>query len=94
MDSFSYHSEQVHSLFKHGKGQTRRNIVSIRNGKGTKAVETYTANGKQVKRKELPLTRTELECIQSNTFVPGLFKECITPLRLRSKRTLRRKHNK
>jgi len=94
MDSFSYHSEQVHSLFKHGKGQTRRNIVSIRNGKGIKAVETYSMDGKHLKRKELPLTDKELQCIAKNKFVPGLFKDCITPLQMRSKRTLRRKHSK
>jgi len=97
MDSFSYHSEQVHSFFKNGKGQTRRNIVSIRNGKGTKAVETYSMDGKQLKRKELPLTDNELNCIEKNKFVPGLFKDCIHSPRLstsRPKRTVRRKHNK
>jgi len=97
MDSFSYHSEQVHSLFKNGKGQTRRNIVSIRNGKGTKAVETYSMDGKHLKRKELPLTDKELQCIAKNKFVPGLFKDCIHPPSLstsRPKRTVRRRRNK
>jgi len=92
MDSFSYYSEQVHSVFVHGKGQTQRNIVSIQNGTGTKAVETYTADGTKLYRKELPLTKAELHCIQKKQFVPGLFTECIKPLqtKMRSKRTTRR----
>ena len=77
MNHFSYHSEQVHSVFENGKGQTRRNIVNIKNGEGYKAVETYTAKGKLAKRKEKKLTPSELECIQKNKFVPGLFKDCI-----------------
>jgi hypothetical protein len=94
MDHFSYHSEQVHSSFQNGKGQTRRNIVDIKDGKGSKAVETYDANGKRISRQEKKLTSSELECIQRNKFIPGLFKDCIKPLRsLRSAtKTRRRKH--
>ena len=91
MDHFSYHSEQVHSVFQKGKGQTRRNIVDIKDGKGTKAVETYDVNGKRISRKEKNLTSSELECIQRNKFVPGLFKDCVKPLFLRSSAT-RTKH--
>jgi hypothetical protein len=80
MEHFSYHSEQVHSDFKNGKGQTRRNIVSIQNGKGVKAVETYAQNGTLKGRKEKQLTKGELECIQKNKFVPGLFKDCVKPI--------------
>jgi hypothetical protein len=76
MDHFSYHSEQIHSSFKNGKGQTRRNIVNIKNGEGIKAMETYSANGKLVKRKEKTLTASELGCIKRNEFIPGLFKDC------------------
>ena len=104
MNHFSYHSEQVHSDFQNGKGQTRRNVVDIKDGKGTKAVETYDVNGKRISRQEKGLTTSELECIHKNKFVPGLFKVCIKPLRsgatrskpLRSLRsttkTRRRKH--
>ena len=95
MNSFSYHSEQVHSMYKNGKGQTRRNIVSIQDGKGIKAVEVYTADGSQLSRKELPITAKELECIEKNKFIPGLFKDCIhMPNVTRPKRTVRRKKNK
>lgn len=97
MNHFSYHSEQVQSAFQNGKGQTRRNIVDIQDGKGMKAVETYDVHGKSLSRKEKPLTASELECIQRNKFIPGLFQDCIKPLRsVRSVRSLsktrRRKH--
>jgi hypothetical protein len=81
MNHFSYHSEQVHSVFVNGKGQTRRNIVDIKDGKGIKAVETYTVDGKRKQRNEKQLTSNELECIQKNKFIPGLFKDCIKPLK-------------
>lgn len=80
MNHFSYHSEQVHSSFQNGRGETRRNIVSIRDGKGTKAVETYKADGSLLQRNEKHLTQTELDCIQRNKFIPGLFKDCVKPL--------------
>jgi hypothetical protein len=88
MNHFSYHSEQVHSFFVNGKGQTRRNSVNIKDSKGTKSVSTYAADGKQIQHIEKPLTRSELECIKRNKFVPGLFKDCIKPL----KATKTRKH--
>ncbi len=81
MNHFSYHSEQVHSVFENGKGQTRRNIVDIKDGKGSKAVETYAADGNLLRRIEKPLTATELDCIQKNKFIPGLFKDCLKPLK-------------
>jgi hypothetical protein len=81
MNHFSYHSEQVHSAYVNGKGQTRRNIVDIKDGKGMKAVETYTVDGKLKQRNEKQLTANELDCIQKNKFIPGLFKDCIKPLK-------------
>jgi hypothetical protein len=82
MNHFSYHSEQVHSDFHNGKGQTRRNVVDVKNGKGTKSVEVYDASGKVKNRKEKVLTDTELSCIKRNQFIPGLFKDCVKPLPL------------
>jgi len=94
MNAFTYHSEQVHSVFKNGKGQTRRNIVDIKNGEGYKAVETYTAKGDLKGRKEKKLTKEELECIQKNKFVPGLFKDCIRSIKGGSRRSKRGKTRK
>jgi hypothetical protein len=90
MDHFSYHSEQVHSAFTKGKGETRRNVVSIKDGKGFKAVEVYRADGKVKTRKEKQLTTSELDCIKRNKFIPGLFKDCIQPLRPNGKTRRRR----
>ena len=102
MNYFSYHSEQSHSLFTNGKGYTQRNSVDIKDGKGTKAVETYDVNGKRLSRQEKMLTASELDCIQRNKFIPGLFKDCIKPLRslplrlgtMRSRTKTRRRHPK
>jgi 2-methylcitrate dehydratase PrpD len=96
MQHFSYHSEQVHSTFENGKGQTRRNVVDIKNGKGTKAVEEYKPDGTRKNRKEKALTQKELECIKKGKFIPGLFKDCIKPLNLKTARkgkTKKRRNN-
>jgi hypothetical protein len=85
MEHFSFHSEQIHSQYNDGKGKTMRNIVDIQNGKGMKAVETYTVDGKRTSRKEKELTAKELECIQKHQFIPGLFQDCISPMRKRTK---------
>jgi hypothetical protein len=97
METFSYHSEQIHSLFQSGKGHTQRNLVTIQNGKGRKAVETYSADGKQLNRTEKELTAKELECIKKSEFIPGLFRDCIQPLKPiqpRKKSKTRRARNK
>jgi hypothetical protein len=87
MNQFSYHSEQVHSDFQNGKGQTRRNVVDVKNGKGTKSVEVYDVSGKVKNRKEKVLTESELDCIKRNQFIPGLFKDCVKPLSLPKKKS-------
>jgi hypothetical protein len=86
MNHFAYHSEQVHSLYNSGKGKTRRNIVDIQNGKGMKAVEEYSVDGKRISRKEKDLTADEMRCISKHKFVPGLFKDCIKALEPTKKR--------
>lgn len=86
MNHFTYHSEQVHSLYENGKGKTRRNIVDIQGEKGMKAVEEYTVDGKRVSRKEKALTPEEMRCISKHQFVPGLFKDCIKALEPASKK--------
>jgi hypothetical protein len=93
-NQFSYHSEQVHSVFNKGKGETRRNIVDIKNGKGVKAVETYDASGARKSRKEKKLSEKELACIRRNKFIPGLFRDCIKPMAsARPNKTMRRRRN-
>jgi len=94
MNQFTYHSEQVHSLYTSGKGKTRRNIVDIQNGKGMKAVEEYTVDGKRTSRKEKTLTPEEMRCISKHQFVPGLFKDCIKALEPSASSSKKRKSAK
>lgn len=70
---FIYHSEQIHADYKNGKGQTRRNSVTIRNKKGTKTVEVLNAKGKTIKKRIHSLTKKEIAKIRKNQFIPGLF---------------------
>jgi hypothetical protein len=95
MDHFSYHSEQIHSEFKNNKGQTRKNSVSIKNGRGHKSVEIFAADGKLITRKEKALNPSELGCIRRNKFIPGLFKDCIKPISPQgSARSTRKTHRR
>ncbi len=85
VSSFTYHSEQVRSVVSNGRGKTRRHVVNVKNGKGTKAVEEYAANGQIAKRSEKPLSAKELECIRKCRFIPGLFQDCekcLKPLKM------------
>jgi hypothetical protein len=75
---FNYHSEQAHSMFINGKGQTKINTVDIQNGKGTKAVIIKDRRGKTVKQSHKSLTKKELNCIRKCQFIPGLFRDCMS----------------
>jgi len=91
MRQFNYSSTQVHSILINGKGQTRRNNVVINRGKGSKSVEMYSPKGVLLKRGTKQLTRKELQCIKKQQFIPGLFKDCIKPMRP-NRKTLRRRN--
>ena len=78
---YTFHSEQIVSHYNknsNGKpsGQTRRNVVDIKNNTGTKAVNIYDASGKQIQTNSKPLNQGEIEKIKANIFIPGLFKDC------------------
>jgi hypothetical protein len=77
MNSFSYHSEQVHAASNNGEGGTRRDIVHIEGEKGIKAVEIYDTAGTLLSRVDKPLSKAEMACIKRHKFIPGLFKDCI-----------------
>jgi hypothetical protein len=63
MEHFTYSSNQIHSV----NGQTRENIVVIKNNKGHKIIKT---NGSITKK---PLTKKEIAMIRKNKFIHGLF---------------------
>jgi len=63
MEHFTYSSNQIHSV----NGQTRENIVVIKNNKGHKIIKTDGTIRKK------PLTKKEIANIRKNKFIHGLF---------------------
>jgi hypothetical protein len=93
MQWFAFHSEQVHSTYENGTEQTKKNIVNIKNGKGTKTV-TIVKNGK-ANSSTKKLSTSEVKQIKQNQFIPGLFKPCYDCLNsTRSKSSSRSKTQK
>lgn len=88
---FSYHSEQVHSIMENGQVAQKHNIVDIKNGKGTKKVTMRS--GKSTKSSTKKLTKSEIEKIRKNIFIPSLFKPCYDCLRTKSQ-TRKRSHTR
>jgi hypothetical protein len=68
---FSYRSTQV--AITGGKKQVRN--VTIKNGKGYKSVEHY-CKGKCNSTMKRRLLLKEIQMIQRNEYIPGLFKNC------------------
>lgn len=87
LSSFSYHSNEVHSV----NGKTRKNIVNIKNGKGIKRVEEYDNNDKLLHKSQKALKSNEVACIKRKQFMPGLFKSCMKGGTRRNRRSDLRK---
>jgi len=79
MKSF-YMSETVTwtSNPKKGKPHGKRNVVTIKNGKGTKTAATINASGKPITRKTVKLSKKEVRNTLSGTFMPGFWRNCPT----------------
>ena len=76
MNRFSYNSVEQRSInVPGGPAMTRRQRVTINNGKGVKVVEDLK-NGSVVARGVVPVNAGELNKITNRQFIPGLFKEC------------------
>jgi len=73
MTDFSYQSTQI--AMKGGKKLVRN--VTIKNGKGYKSVERY-CKGKCNSTMKRRLILKEIQMIQRNQYIPGLFKNCFT----------------
>ncbi len=71
MTDFSYQSTQI--AMKGGKKLVRN--VTIKNGKGYKSVERY-CKGKCNSTMKRRLILKEIQMIQRNQYIPGLFKNC------------------
>jgi hypothetical protein len=57
-------------------GQGRRNVVTIRNGRGEKRVERLGPRGEVLGRQKRILAAPELRQILQGKFVPGLWRNC------------------
>ena len=80
---FEYHSDQVHTVHRNGKGNTTINSVNISGTTGTKEVIVRSAKGKILNKSRKALRKKEIECIRNRKFVPGLFNSCIMTMRKR-----------
>ncbi len=73
---FNYNSVQEHIVDVNGHEEIHRNIVKIKNGKGTKKVENYR-NGLLVRKGTKKLSGREVKNIKTRKFMPGFFNNCI-----------------
>ena len=58
-----------------GRRKTVRKVC-IKNGKGYKMITKYSG-GKKVFSVKKPIDKTQIDLIQRNKFIPGLFNDCI-----------------
>lgn len=73
-----YHSETVRLSSEpiNGNVYGTRNIVTIKNGKGTKVKSALNKSGKPVKTRKVKLNAKEIQNISKGTFLPGLWANC------------------
>ncbi len=62
---------------KDGKVHGTHNIVTIKDGKGTKVKETLNAKGKTMRRKTVKLSTNEIKNITEGRFMPGFWTNCV-----------------
>ncbi len=87
LEHFHYHSEEV----KATPEGAQRNIVEIKNGRGSKSVVKYNAKGAVTQKKSKTLSSSEIKNIKGRKFMPGLFKDCATGKPMRPKTRKARK---
>lgn len=73
---FQYHSQQVHSHIKNGKGTTKIQTVKIKDKKGTKEVILKNSKGKTLHKTRKVLKLRDIYNIKNGNFIPGLFRDC------------------
>ena len=72
-----YHSESSSWNSKaDGKNYGKRNVVTIKNGKGTKTVMTLNKTGKPTHKKTVKLSRKEMKNILGKKFMPNFWSNC------------------
>jgi hypothetical protein len=73
-----YESTTTHwsSEPKSGKTYGTRNVVKIKNGKGTKTKESLNKSGKVIQQKTKRLKQKEIKLITKNQFIPNFWSNC------------------
>ena len=74
---------------KDGAVHGTRNLVEIKNGKGTKTLESLNASGAVLKRKRVTLKRKEIKNVLGGKFMPGFWKNCCAAAASRKKRSVK-----
>jgi hypothetical protein len=77
---FHYFNKEI----VHMGGKRRVRTVSIKNGKGFKSV-SHIHNGKHKKTVKRRIHPEHMKMIQQRKFVPGLFKDCRSNCKSKSK---------
>ena len=65
---------------KGGKTHGTRNIVKIKNGKGTKIKQSLNNRGKVIQTKKQKLKKSEIDKIINGQFIPKLWSNCQLPI--------------
>ena len=71
-----YYSSSLTFSSRNGKGEGKKNIVSVKNGKGFKQVEILNSAGKTLGKTRRNLKKNEIETITRGKFMPGLWRNC------------------
>ena len=71
MEHFSYHSSESHNTIINGKRNSKKTMVNVKNGKGTKKV--ITTHGSKSKASTHKLTAAEIKNIKGRKLMPNLF---------------------
>lgn len=88
--SFVYKSEQFHSIRNNNKNLIKNNIVSIRNGTGTKTTKIIE-NNTVIKNIVSPLKASEIKKIKNNIFIPNLFVHAVKNNKTKTTKTTKTK---
>lgn len=73
-----YHSESISwtSHPKKGKEFGKRNVVTIKNGKGKKTEAVLNSKGEIKSKKTVKLNKKEIKNVLNRNFIPGFWNNC------------------
>jgi hypothetical protein len=74
--SLSHFNFKSKEIFVGPTGRTRVQMVTVKNGKGTKEVREIEKNGRPTAKHSEKLTKKEIDNIQKRKFMKNLFRTC------------------